>query len=179
MISDILHDSQLQVRRLFKQFHRTYQELDPDIRKWLAHTKQLIKKIEQTGHLANHETFIEGQLQLGTPRRELMIPPPELSAEEYIRQCEPIVEDSQPPQKPQINRPEPLSNMPAPPPICPKCARPMNITTTIEPASQPGYIIVKSVYDCPHCQHQWTEQVDLPKEIALVGYNLEELMKGV
>jgi hypothetical protein len=178
MISDILHDSQLQVRRLFKQFHRTYQELDPDIRKWLAHTKQLIKKIEQTGYLANHETFIEGQLQLGTPRRDLIIPPRELSAEEYLRQREPSGEDTQTPEA--SNSPsEPLSDMPATRPICPKCANVVNVTTTIEPASQPGYIMVKSVYECPQCQQQWSEQVDLPKEIALLGYNLEELMKGV
>lgn len=178
MISDILHDSQLQVRRLFRQFHRTYQGLDPDIRKWLAHTKQLIKKIEQTGHLANHETFIEGQLQLGTPRQKLLIPPPELSAEEYMRQHAQSIEDSQP-QDVRTKASETLPDMPAVHPVCPQCTHPLNVTTTIEPASQPGYIMVKSVYDCPQCQHQWSEQVDLPKEIALLGYNLEELMKGV
>lgn len=178
MISDILHDSQLQVRRLFKQFHRTYNELDPDIRKWLAHTKQLIKKIEQTDHLANHETFIEGQLQLGTSRQELIIPPPEFSAEAYMRQIEPPIEDPQP-QEAQTNTPEILPKMPVTYPICTKCAHHMHVTTTIEPASQPGYVIIKSIYDCPQCQHQLIEQVDLPKEIALLGYNLEELMKGV
>jgi len=62
---------------------------------------------------------------------------------------------------------------------CPKCSGSLAVTTTIDAAPQPGYIIISSYYACQACGHHNQEEVCLPKEIALQEYNLEQLMKGV
>lgn len=64
-------------------------------------------------------------------------------------------------------------------PLCPKCSEAMDVTTTIDAAPQPGYVIISSYYTCQTCGHCDQEDVYLPKEIALQEYNLEQLMKGV
>ncbi len=63
--------------------------------------------------------------------------------------------------------------------LCPKCSGEMTATTTIEPAPQPGYVIIFTQYECHVCGHHKREQVCLPKEIALQEHNLGQLMEGV
>lgn len=190
MISDILHDAELQVRRLLQQYPQLYNQIRPDVRKWLAHTRQLIKKIEQAQHILNHESFIEAQLQLGRHPSELVLPPPDASAEEYIstlsRSPEWMAEQEEPTSPPELQPslspeqpPDAPPLIPATTPVCPKCSHPLSVDTTIEASSQPNYVAIVSLYVCRNCSYHKREQVDLPKEIALQEYNLEQLMQGI
>lgn len=63
--------------------------------------------------------------------------------------------------------------------ICPTCSNALTVTTCLDPAPQPGYITISTQYDCQHCGYHENDRVDLPKEIALQRYNLEQLLKGV
>lgn len=62
---------------------------------------------------------------------------------------------------------------------CPTCSNVLTVTTCLDPAPQPGYITISTQYDCQHCGYHENDRVDLPKEIALQRYNLEQLLKGV
>ncbi|GAK61367.1 hypothetical protein U27_01267 [Candidatus Vecturithrix granuli] len=62
---------------------------------------------------------------------------------------------------------------------CPTCSTVLTVTTCLDPAPQPGYITISTQYDCQHCGYHENDRVDLPKEIALQRYNLEQLLKGV
>lgn len=62
---------------------------------------------------------------------------------------------------------------------CPTCSNILTVTTCLDPAPQPGYITISTQYDCQHCGYHENDRVDLPKEIALQRYNLEQLLKGV
>lgn len=64
-------------------------------------------------------------------------------------------------------------------PACPRCEHPLVVTTDLDPAAQPGYITISTYYKCQHCGYHETDRVDLPNEIGLQRYNLENLMKGV
>lgn len=63
--------------------------------------------------------------------------------------------------------------------VCPQCSNILTITTDLDPAPQPGYITITTQYECPQCGYHENDRVNLPKEIALQRYNLENLMKGV
>ena len=76
-------------------------------------------------------------------------------------------------QVPQQPESQPTTN------ICPSCSNVFTVTTCLDPAPQPGYITISTQYDCQHCGYHESDRVDLPKEIALQRYNLEQLLKGV
>ena len=100
-----------------------------------------------------------------------------LAKDPSVAQTEPkimIKQETQPRESSSSQNPTKETNVP-----CPKCSGNMIVTTSIEPAPKPGYITIVSHYECQACDYQESEQVDLPKEIALQKYNLSQLIKGV
>ena len=64
--------------------------------------------------------------------------------------------------------------------VCPQCsAGTLEISTSLEPASQRGHVMIVTHYTCRSCGYQDQDKVSLPTEIALQQHNLEALMNGL